>query len=645
MNLDLSVIIVNYNVKYFLEHCLSSVAKAIEPLHAEVFVVDNASTDGSDTYFKNRFPFVQFIYNKTNDGFAKGNNIAVAKAKGEYILFLNPDTIVAEDCFVKCSQFFKKHENCGALGVKMVDGAGNFLKESKRSFPSPLTSFYKLSGLSRLFPNSAKFSKYHLGHLSENETHAVDVLAGAFLMVKKEVLDKVGSFDEAFFMYGEDVDLSYRIQKAGYQNYYFADTTIIHFKGESTKRGSLNYVKMFYKAMSQFVTKHYGQSKAGTFNLFIQLAIFIRAGLASLKRVIRFIGLPIIDLGIILLCIWATKLFWFAKIKPEARYVRELIVGAALIYAVIYVAISFFSGLYDKPFKQRNLLRSAIISTLVLLSLYALLPETLRFSRGIIFVSAVVAFLTLSLQRWLLVKTNIFENATEEDLEKQTIVIANQDDYAAVKNFYKKATIEERLLGQISTATETEGLGLFSAFSTIQRNISFKEIVTSANSLSYKKILELIQTLPKKYSIKFYTPTAESIIGSDSKDTIGESITVHGKFRIEQSSAVRCKRMVDFFLSLGLLLFSPLLFWFTKQKSYFFKSLFEVLLAQRTFVGYCNVSNELPRIKNAIIANNGNVSSANQSLSIALKNELDYRYAKQYQCRQDVKLILAYYFK
>jgi O-antigen biosynthesis protein len=645
MNLDLSVIIVNYNVKYFLEHCLSSVAKAIESLHAEVFVVDNASSDGSEAYFKNRFPFAQFIYNNANDGFAKGNNIAVAKAKGQYILFLNPDTIVPEDCFSLCIEFFKAHQKAGALGVKMIDGAGNFLKESKRSFPSPTTSFYKLSGLSRLFPNSAKFSKYHLGHLSEKENHEVDVLAGAFMMIKKQVLDAIGSFDEAFFMYGEDVDLSYRIQKAGFTNYYFAGTAIIHFKGESTKRGSLNYVKMFYKAMSQFVTKHYGQTKAGTFNLFIQFAIFIRAGLATLKRSIRFIGLPIIDLGIILLCIWATKLFWFAKIKPEARYVRELIVGAALIYAIIYVTVSFFSGLYDRPFKQRNLLRSAIISTLVLLSLYALLPETLRFSRGIIFVSAVVAFLTLSLQRWLLIKTNILENAAADDLEKQTIVIANNEDYNAIKIFYKKATIKERILGQISTATETEGLGLFSEFNNLQKNISFKEIVVSANSLGYKKILELIQTLPQKYSIKFYTPTAQSIIGSDSKDTIGESITIHGKFKIESSSAIRCKRMVDFFLSAGLLLFSPILFWFVKQKQHFFKELFSVLLAQYSFVGYCNPTNELPVIKPAIIANNGHAILQNQSLSTLLKNELDYRYAKQYQYRQDVKLALQYYFK
>ncbi|RYZ26186.1 MAG: glycosyltransferase family 2 protein, partial [Chitinophagaceae bacterium] len=249
----LSVIIVNYNVKYFLEQCLHSVQKAAEKMTAEIIVVDNNSTDESLPYLYPKFPEVKFIQNGANSGFGKACNRGLAEATGEYILFLNPDTIVAEDSFSKCIDFLKTNADCGALGVKMIDGSGRFLKESKRAFPSPLTSLFKLAGLSRIFPKSKLFSRYHLGHLSKDENHEVDVLAGAFLMTKKELLQKVGSFDDAFFMYGEDVDLSYRIQKAGYRNYYFSGTAIIHFKGESTKRGSLNYVKMFYQAMITFV--------------------------------------------------------------------------------------------------------------------------------------------------------------------------------------------------------------------------------------------------------------------------------------------------------------------------------------------------------------------------------------------------------
>src|SRR5258705_5100866 len=213
--MKLSVIIVNYNVKHFLELCLCSVQKAIAGIPAEIIVVDNCSADNSIDYLQPKFPAVQFIANKENLGFAKGCNIGLRSAKGDLILFLNPDTFVPEDCFQKCISFLESHADAGALGIRMLDGRGKFLKESKRSFPSPMTSLYKLFGLSILFPRSKVFSKYHLGHLDENENHEVDVLAGAFMMVKKEVLEKVGSFDEIFFIYGEDVDLSYRIPKTG----------------------------------------------------------------------------------------------------------------------------------------------------------------------------------------------------------------------------------------------------------------------------------------------------------------------------------------------------------------------------------------------------------------------------------------------
>ena len=283
--MQLSVIIVNYNVKYFLEQCLCSVIKAMKNIEGEIIVIDNHSTDDSFSFFQNRFPRVHFVWNTANSGFAKANNQALKLAKGEYILFLNPDTIVPEDCFEKCISFLEK--NKVALGIRMLDGTGNFLKESKRSFPSPMTSLYKLFGLAKLFPHSKTFAKYHLGYLNENENHEVDVLAGAFMMIPKEILDKVGGFDEEFFMYGEDIDLSYRIQKAGFRNYYFAESSIIHFKGESTKKGSLNYVKMFYKAMSIFVKKHYGSRRAGIYSFFIHIAIFMRAAMAAVSRLVK----------------------------------------------------------------------------------------------------------------------------------------------------------------------------------------------------------------------------------------------------------------------------------------------------------------------------------------------------------------------
>ena len=236
-------------------------SKACKNIEAEIIVVDNASTDGSRSFLEARFSNVKFIWNETNLGFSKANNLGLKFTIGEYTLFLNPDTIVSEDCFEKCIDFFETHADCGAIGVKMIDGSGNFLKESKRSFPTPAASFYKLTGLHKLFPTHKTFAAYYAGHLSESNTASVEVLSGAFMMVSDKMLKRVKGFDEDFFMYGEDIDLSYRIKKTGFKNYFFADTTIIHFKGESTQKNNPEYAARFYGAMKLFVQKHYQENK------------------------------------------------------------------------------------------------------------------------------------------------------------------------------------------------------------------------------------------------------------------------------------------------------------------------------------------------------------------------------------------------
>ena len=350
------MIIVNYNVKYFLEQCLFSVQKACRNIDAEVFVVDNHSTDGSLSYLKPRFPAVNFIFNSRNEGFAKANNQAVSIARGEYILFLNPDTIIAEDCFEKGIHFLVDHPEAGALGVHMVDGAGNFLKESKRAFPSPGTSLYKLTGMAKLFPRSRHFAKYYLGHLPEKENHEVDVLAGAFMLIPRAVINKTGSFDEMFFMYGEDVDLSYRIQKAGYKNYYFAGTSIIHFKGESTQRASINNVRLFYSAMSRFVKKHYSGTRAGIFIFFIRTGIWCRAAVSVVGNVFTRSRKPIHEKrkGVQTLIVSNEKDFSFVKEflqkkdMPDARIVLGRVGYDSAAMGEVLGNISELPGLVKK---------------------------------------------------------------------------------------------------------------------------------------------------------------------------------------------------------------------------------------------------------------------------------------------------------
>jgi GT2 family glycosyltransferase len=283
----LSVIIVNYNVKFFLEQCLYSVERSLlqlaPPGETEVLVVDNHSTDGSVEYCKERFPRVHFIVNTENKGFSAANNQALKLATGRYILFLNPDTILSEDCCRTCISFLSSTPGAGAAGVRMIDGQGRFLRESRRGFPSAWVAFSKLSGLTALFPRSRIFSGYYLGHLPATQNHPSPVLSGACFCVSREVLDRVGNFDPQFFMYAEDIDLSYRIEKAGYTNYYIADTTILHFKGESTRK-DIRYTRIFYKAMSQFRKKHTTGGIPALLNVFVTAGIWLRAGITAIAN-------------------------------------------------------------------------------------------------------------------------------------------------------------------------------------------------------------------------------------------------------------------------------------------------------------------------------------------------------------------------
>jgi len=280
--MKLSVIIVNYNVKYFLEQCLLSVEASITDFEYEVFVIDNNSSDNSVEYLQPKFPKVTFIANTDNPGFAKANNQGIKLSKGEFILLLNPDTVVGENTFTNVCRFADEHPETGAIGLKMINGYGQFLAESKRGFPTPWASFCKIFGLSKIFPKSPLFGQYHLKYLDENEVHKVDVLAGAFMLLRKEALDKSGLLDEDFFMYGEDIDLSFRIIQAGYVNYYLPEK-IIHYKGESTKKQDMKYVKVFYEAMYIFFKKHYPHY-GKVYSMFITSGIYARASLAAIRR-------------------------------------------------------------------------------------------------------------------------------------------------------------------------------------------------------------------------------------------------------------------------------------------------------------------------------------------------------------------------
>ena len=281
----LTVVIVNYNVKFYLEQCLVSLQRALQDVDASVFVVDNHSKDGSVSYLSSRFPWVHFIVSGHNLGFARANNIAIQQSESEYVLLLNPDTFVGEQTLKDAIAFMDNHPHAGAMAARMLKTDGSDAKESRRGLPTPWVAFYKMTGLCNRFPTSKRFGHYYMGYLPWDEANKIEVISGAFFFARREALNQVELLDEDFFMYGEDIDLSYRIMKAGYENWY-TPLKILHYKGESTQKSSFRYVHVFYDAMLIFFRKHYAHVSL-LVSLPIKAAIYMKATSELIKMQIR----------------------------------------------------------------------------------------------------------------------------------------------------------------------------------------------------------------------------------------------------------------------------------------------------------------------------------------------------------------------
>ena len=443
--MKLSIVIVNYNVEHFLEQCLFSVRKAIVGIEAEVFVVDNNSVDGSLKMLAEKFPEVKVIANKDNVGFSRANNQAIRISTGEYVLLLNPDTVVEDDTFVKTIEFMDSHPDAGGLGVKMVDGKGRFLPESKRGLPTPATAFYKMFGLTKLFPHSKRFAHYYMGHLDNDEINEVEILAGAFMLMRRETLDKCGLLDETFFMYGEDIDLSYRITLAGYKNYYYPKTRIIHYKGESTKKTSVNYVLVFYKAMEIFVKKHFANKGAKTFSFFINIAIYFKAFLALLSQFFSKAVQPLLDASLgyaglsIISYLWGNVMVY----EGSGSYPMTLFAIILPVYLLIWLVTSYFCGGYDKPYKIAPAVGGVFIGSLLILIFYALLPESLRFSRALILFGMIWISMEMSLTRWIGYIFNRPNFQYGKNAKKRFLVIGTEEETTRVKQLLQSTSINQ----------------------------------------------------------------------------------------------------------------------------------------------------------------------------------------------------------
>lgn len=641
---QLSVIIVNYNVCYFLEQALLSVRKACRQIDAEIFVVDNNSVDRSVEMVKTKFPEVKLICNSTNVGFSKANNQAIRQAKGEYILLLNPDTVVEEDTFAKCIHFMDAHPEAGAMGVKMVDGKGVFLPESKRGFPTPWIAFYKIFGLAVLFPKSKKFGRYHLGFLDENKIHPVEVLAGAFMFMRKAALDKVGLLDEDYFMYGEDIDLSYRIIKGGYKNYYFPETRIIHYKGESTKRTSLNYVRVFYKAMIIFAKKHFSQQHARHFSMLINLAIYLRAILSVGARVLRKSLLPVMDALVTLVGMYFLKEYWQENYKHiPGDYPPEFMNIAVPGYILVWLFTVYFSGGYDKPARPLYIMRGILVGT-ILISAFSNFIDPLRFSKALIVLGGAFCFFAMIGIRVLIHFIKHRNIAVDTVVKKRVIVVGNTEESNRVVRLMREVGRNTDVLGYVSPAPESFScdayLGNMNQVNEIIDIYQVDEIIFCSGDVPAHRIIEWMTTIGNRnIDFKIVPDESNYIIGSSSNKSQGDFYAVNIDMAITMDNNIRNKRVLDVFICFLLLLTSPVLVWFVQRPAIFYRNIFRVLSGSYTWVGYSDKEQiNLPKIRKGILSPSSNVGTG--TLDHSTRRRLDALYAKDYKVETDLHIIL-----
>ena len=648
--MKLSIIIVNYNVKYFLEQALLSVRKAIKNIPSEVFVVDNNSYDESVEMVREKFPEVIVIANKENTGFSVANNQAIRLAKGEYVLLLNPDTVVREDTFEQCVAFMDAHPQAGGLGIKMIDGSGTFLPESKRGFPSPWVAFYKTFGLSKLFPKSKKFNHYHLGYLDDDQNHRVEILAGAYMMMRKNVLDEVGMLDETFFMYGEDIDLSYRILQGGYENYYFANSQIIHYKGESTKKGSLNYVRVFYNAMIIFAKKHFVGQQASFFIFMMQLAIYLRAGVTLFSNFFQRAYLPILDAVFIVLGMLWLKDFWATRYFNDPNYYPASFMFFNIpLYVSIWLGTVYFSGGYDHKYNLHRIIRGVLIGTILIAAVYGFLDPVYRTSRMLILMGAVWLSVAMLITRLVLhfLEFRSINIATEK--KRNYAIIGTLNECARVQNLIQKAQVNNNYIGNISPSFEqTDLYAPMQHFIGELRDLKkwihiygINELIFCAKDATNHTIMDWMETLGEDLVYKIVPEGSTSIIGSSSKNTRGQLYTIETTFEIDTPMNRRNKRVLDVLVAVGALVLLPISLVVVRRFN-LMANIFKVLAGQRTWIGYHELpssNSRLPKLKKGILS----VATAKQSAAehSSTLRRLNFLYAKDYSIYTDWTLLSA----
>lgn len=539
---DVSVIIVNYNVKDRVDACIDSIYKAnTTNLNLEVFFVDNDSVDGSYEHIKSKYPQVICIRNERNLGFSKANNIALRQAQGEYILILNPDTILEENTFVKLIEFIKTHDRVGAVSSKLILSNGQLDTACKRSFPTLSVALPRMLGLSKLFPRNRILGKYNLLYLDEDQTHEVDAICGAFMFIPKRVLDEVGYFDEDYFMYGEDIDLCYRIQKAGYKNYYFPEVTTIHLKGSSTRKTNLSYVNTFFGAMAIFVKKHLS-SKSNFLYFLIRCGIFLRSLLSYLKRIFKLLRDPVLD-AILLFVSFIIAIQYRFHIFPNEKYL--LIIS---VYITIWLINLFLFGVYFSKNKHYLLKPfNALVTGFFINASITYFLKDYAFSREVVVTSSILSIFFLVGYRAVAAAFRFFSDKNIMLTRINILIIGNRK---------LDQNIEEKLQAKYNV-TYYNDISIRKDLSDVEDIVNLNkinEIVFTGEDYANKDILNLMWRMKgKNVSFKFVAKGIDLILSrlTSSIDTVE---IVELEYNINNRLNILKKRLFDIVVSFLLLI-------------------------------------------------------------------------------------------
>jgi len=648
--LDLSIIIVNYNVKEFLQNLIHSIEKATLNITKEIIVVDNASDDGSNEFIKNNFPQIKLIANNKNLGFGKANNLGLKETLGKFILLINPDTIVAEDTLEKMMEFFRKNPEAGLAGCKILNPDGTLQLACRRSFPGPWTSLTKVTGLSSLFPNSKIFARYNLTYLDENQSYEVDAISGSFMMMKREVYEKVGGFDEQFFMYGEDLDLCYRIQKAGFKVFYVHSTQIIHYKGESTKRSSLDETKVFYYAMHLFVKKHFSSS--------ILVELILRSAIV-VRSVFAFIGVrKLIFLSIILdflffdLCLLiAEKIYLSLSIWRGFPGFAKPIVYT--IPAIIQILASFTIGNYKKDKLSVSKTLIAIFISLPILASLTYFFKSFAFSRAIVLIT--YAFLIISIPLWRIFAKLIFKVGLIDDSSKvyRTLLVGLDEGAVQIgKKLRKKKADRRSVVGLIGFSNKNIGekidsfeiIGTDQNIKKVLRENKINEIIFSSDSLSYNKMMEIVgKCQNENVEFKIVGSNLDFIVGKAEVTMLDDMPLIELNYNITKPQIKLIKTIFDYSIALpSLFLIYPFIYFkkkITKTQSDFTKFILgfpQIISGKLSLVGPQKNEDD----KNLFLGKKGltgywYIESADTEES----NKMDFFYAKNQNIWLDIDIL------